>query len=501
MLRFDPTKAYSTFAGWETLAAIGRRDTPPEGELVPVNLSIPLATAVALLAISLRAQEVPPPPPTPPTSETAPAPAPPAEPPTPEMQPAPPPEPALEPAAAPLEPQQPPPPPVETPAAPQAAPRAQDAGPDAATVAPLEGEETKRGDLFPETNIYLPEGELDIRVKKLIQNSLFDGQINYNFVDGDVSTFLRYKYYARDFAWKIGVFDELEFDQVGGATEEFDRVRGGLLMISYPKDYDTRYTLLTQVDSLAYGDLMRPDNDKTNVYTKVGYQFGTETDERLNSIIGESRGRIIPVLTAYRDIGPRQLGIAMAFTSSLEGIGSEFTYHKLEGELLKRFDYGNESVAVARLHAGTFFGQEQLIPDEDTTYEKFDKFSIPRYELFKLGGRDLLKGVDGEVRGTDEIHGTLEYLYPIFRNREYRKLGARFTDLFLIGYTGAGIAAYGTSGITETDQWIVDAGFGFETGLRIRNYDIILSAIYAAPVVKPDGVDGGEFLVSARTSR
>lgn len=434
------------------------------------------ASLIALLAIPLGAQEVPPPVP-PPEEEAAPSrpeAAPPAEPAEP---------------AAPEEPQ------------PQALPPASEPQPDEPAIAPLPGEAKKRGDIFPDANIYLPEGELDIKVRKLIQNALFEGQINYNFVDGDVSTFLRYKYYARDFAYKLGVFDELEFDQLGGATAEFDRVRGGLFMISYPKDYDTRYTLLTQADSLAYGDLSRPDNDKTNVYTKLGYQFGTETDERLNAIIGETRGRIIPVLTAYRDIGPRQMGVAIAVTSSLEAIGSEFEYLKVEGELLNRFDYGNESVLITRVHAGTFATKTRLIPEEDETLEEFDKFSIPRYELFKLGGRDLLKGVDGEVRGTDELHGTAEYLYPVFRNREYRKLGARFTDLFAIGYTGAGIATYGTADLTETDRWVLDAGLGFEIGMRIRHYDVILSAIYAAPLVKPDEMDGGEFLVSARTSR
>ncbi len=450
---------------------------------------IRFAIVIALLAISLRAQEVPPPPPPDPPADSVPQPAPPPDP-----------QPVTE--AVPQEqvPQEPPAQPVPDPQVPEppAPPPPATAAPvEEPAIAPPEGEAERRPDLFPETNIYLPEGELDIRVRKLIQNSLFDGQINYNFVDGDVSTFLRYKYYARRFAYKIGVFDELEFDQLGGATDEFDRVRGGLLMISFPQDYDTRYTFLTQVDSLAYGDLTRPDNDKTNVYTKIGYQFGTETDERLNSIIGETRGRIIPVLTAYRDIGPRQMGLALALTSSIEAIGSEFKYHKLEGEMLKRFDYGNESVLFTRFHAGTFLGEEQLIPDEDETLETFDKFSIPRYELFKLGGRDLLKGVD-EVRGTDELRATGEYFYPVFRNREYRKLGARISDLFLIGYTGAGVATYGTSDIA--DLWVLDAGLGFEMGLRIRNYDIILSAIYAAPLVKPDGMEGGEFLVSARTS-
>ncbi|HEU5162921.1 MAG TPA: hypothetical protein VFV54_07240 [Thermoanaerobaculia bacterium] len=431
------------------------------------------ALLIAVLAISLRAQEVPPPPP-PPDPQVPPV-----------EEPAEPAEPAPLPDA-----QVPPPPPEETPA-----PEAE------GDVTPLVGEEPERSDIFPETNIYLPEGELDIKVRKLIQNSLFEGQVNYNFVDGDVSTFLRYKYYARDFAYKLGVFDELEFDQLGGATDEFDRVRGGLLMISFPKDYDTRYTLLTQVDSLAYGDLTRPDNDKTNVYAKLGYQFGTEADERLNSIIGETRGRIIPVLTAYRDVGPRQMGLALAVTSSIEGIGSDFEYLKLEGELLKRFDYGNEAVLLTRVHAGSFASKTRLIPEEDETFEEFDKFSIPRYELFKLGGRDLLKGVGGDIRGTDEIHGSAEYFYPVFRNQEYRKLGARFTDLFAIGYTGAGVAAFGLSDVAETDRWVVDAGVGFELGLRVRTYDIVLSAIYATPIVKPDDMEGGEFLVSARTSR
>ncbi|HSN68484.1 MAG TPA: hypothetical protein VLV48_04525 [Thermoanaerobaculia bacterium] len=431
--------------------------------------SLRSALLIAVFAISLRGQEVPPPPP--PPDPEAPAVEEPAEP-------------------APLPEAQVPPPPEEIPP-----PEAE------GDVTPLVGEERQNGDIFPETNIYLPEGELDIKVRKLIQNSLFEGQVNYNFVDGDVSTFLRYKYYARDFAYKLGVFDELEFDQLGGATAEFDRVRGGLLMISFPKDYDTRYTLLTQVDSLAYGDLTRPDNDKTNVYMKLGYQFGTEADERLNSIIGETRGRIIPVLTAYRDVGPRQMGLALAVTSSIEGIGSDFEYLKLEGELLKRFDYGNEAVLLTRVHAGSFASKTRLIPEEDDTLEEFDKFSIPRYELFKLGGRDLLKGVGGEIRGTDEIHGSAEYFYPVFRNKEYRKLGARFTDLFAIAYSGAGVATFGTSDLAETDRWVLDAGVGFEVGLRVRTYDIVLSAIYATPLVKPDDMDGGEFLVSARTSR
>ncbi|HUP66537.1 MAG TPA: hypothetical protein VM557_14800 [Thermoanaerobaculia bacterium] len=359
--------------------------------------------------------------------------------------------------------------------------------------------ETERRDGLPDANIYLPEGELDIKVRRLIRNSLFEGQVNYNFVDGDVSTFLRYKYYARNFSYKLSVFDELEFAQLGGSTQEFDRTRGGLLLFRYPHNYDQRYTLLTQVDSLAYGDVTRPDNDKTNVYVKLGYQFGTETDERLNSLVGETRGRIIPVLTAYRDVGPRQMGLAAALTASLDAFGSEFDYIKFESELLKRYDFNNNSVLFGRAHLGsllqkTRFTDDPLIPD-------FQEFSVPRYELFKLGGRDLMKGVDGSERGTDEFHVTGEYLTPVFQNRDYRRIGARFNDLFGIAYAGVGSLTYGTGDLVNPENWVVDVGLGFELAFGVRNYEIILTALYAMPVVAPDSIDGGEFRVAARTAR
>ena len=160
-----------------------------------------------------------------------------------------------------------------------------------APVVPARGSEG--GDPFSDANIYLPEGEFDLKVRRLIKNSLFEGQVNYNFVDGDVSTFLRYKYYSRNFTYKLSVFDELEFDQLGGNTEEFDRVRGALLLFTYPENFNRRYTLLAQVDSLAFGDLTRPDNEKTNNYLKMGVQLGTESDERLNSIVGARVPRVM----------------------------------------------------------------------------------------------------------------------------------------------------------------------------------------------------------------
>src|SRR5690349_2832974 len=135
----------------------------------------------------------------------------------------------------------------------------------------------ERRDTLPSVNIYLPEGEASVRLRKLIRNVLFESQIDYEFVNGDISTFLRYKYYARHYTYRIGVFDSIGFpDITSDSKKEFERVRGGLLLIGVPKDYSNRYFFLLQDDRLTFGDTDRPDNRKNNIYTKVAYQYGTQ---------------------------------------------------------------------------------------------------------------------------------------------------------------------------------------------------------------------------------
>ena len=121
----------------------------------------------------------------------------------------------------------------------------------------------ERRDALPSVNIYLPEGEASIRLRKLIRNVLFESQIDYEFVNGDISTFLRYKYYARNYTYRIGVFDSIEFpDLTSDSDKEFERVRGGLLLIGVPKDYNNRYFFLLQDDRLTFGDTDRPDDQQ-----------------------------------------------------------------------------------------------------------------------------------------------------------------------------------------------------------------------------------------------
>src|SRR5439155_17527192 len=143
-------------------------------------------------------------------------------------QPVPAPAPAPEPPA--LEPLPPTPPPPAT----------QPTPPPTPPLSTVAASGYDRRDTLP--NVYLADGRASIRLRKLIKNVLFESQIDYKFVTGDISTFLRYKYYAQNFTYKIGVFDTIEFPDIGrGSSQEFQRVRGGLLLTEFPRDYNKRY--------------------------------------------------------------------------------------------------------------------------------------------------------------------------------------------------------------------------------------------------------------------
>src|SRR5205823_931497 len=296
-----------------------------------------------------------------------------------------------------------------------------------------------RRDAFPSVNVYLPEGQASIRLRKLIKNVLFESQIDYRFVNGDISTFLRYKYYAQSFTYKIGVFDTIEFPDIGqGSSQEFQRVRGGLLLTEFPRDYNKRYFWLLQDDRLTFGDVTQVDNRKNNIYTKLGWQYGTEFDERLNAIVGESRGRIIPVLTAFRDIGPQKFSVAAAVTESARISTGDYKYTKLETEALRRFDITSTSFFVTRAHAGTFLTKSKVADFQD--HPPIEQYTIPAYELFTLGGREALKSIGSkdEATGTNEFHVTNEYFVPVFRNRDYGLWGLHWNTMYGIGYLGFG---------------------------------------------------------------
>jgi hypothetical protein len=373
-----------------------------------------------------------------------------------------------------------------------------------AAVPPDRAEAIERGDPYPNANIYLPEGEFDIRVRKLIKNVLFEGQIQYQFVDGDISTYLRYKYYARRFTYKLAVFDTIEFRSLERSSLDFDRIRGALLLFDVPRGPLDRYLLLLQNDDLSFGDTSRPDHDKSNLYMQLAWQYGTPFDDRLNSIAGERRGRIAPLLTPHRDVGPQKLGFVVAVAHSDSSFGSDFDYTKIETEALKRFDFRNHTLFVTRLHAGTILGEHEIehtpAPgEEDEPVPEVERYSVPRTEFFRLGGRGYLLAVDNDIRGSEQVHLTNEYFVPLFRDRKLRKLGAEWNDFYALVYTGVGSIAFDAGDLA--DDYVVDAGVGFEASLRVRDYDVVLSAVYARTVVAPAEFEGDEVLFSVRTRR
>ena len=424
--------------------------------------------------------------------------------------------------------QDPPPPAPQPPSPPQQSPPPQPT-PQPATPEPeppsvLSGAASgayERRDSFPSVNIYVPEGQASVRIRKLIKNVLFESQIDYKFVNGDISTFLRYKYYSRNYTYKLGVFDTIGFPDIGSrSTQEFERVRGGLLLTEFPRDYNHRYFVLLQDDRLTFGDVTRVDNRKNNIYTKFGYQFGTQFDERMNAIVGETRGRIVPVLTAFREIGPQKLSIAVALTESSKISTGDYKYTKFETEALRRWDISPTSFIVTRAHIGAFFTKTTIRewcqtiagiqncgtgtpPPGAVDVPSIERYSIPAYEMFTLGGREALKSVHANdaSAGTNELHLTNEYFVPVFRNRDYRTYAVHWNTLYGIGYLGAGNVGYSYSAPVKFRDYILDAGLGSEASITLRDYEVLLSVVGAHTLRGPAGIKGNKVLVSLRTSR
>ena len=245
--------------------------------------------------------------------------------------------------------------PVDTPAEPAETSPAggRDGGPDTAIRA-SEG-------FLPRLDVYFPEGDLDLRVSRLINKVFFEGQVKYNFVGGDIAAFLRYRYYGYKRTTQFTVFDEVEFQEVQDFSSDFDRTRGTLLLFQWPLSYHYRTFLLTELDRIStnkedLAEILR--RGETNTFVRLGFQIGTPDDVRSNAIVGEQRARQERLFTAFREIGPGQAGFTTALTYGFPyGIG-DFDYVKIEAEGLKRFDVSARTFLVGRAHGGTFFDKD-----------------------------------------------------------------------------------------------------------------------------------------------
>jgi hypothetical protein len=346
---------------------------------------------------------------------------------------------------------------------------------------------------LPRLDIFFPEGDLDLRVNRLLRKVFFEGQVKYNFINGNIAAFLRYRYYGYERTTQFTVFDTIEFQDVQDFSSDFDRVRGTLLLMQWPHSYHQRTFGLVELDRISSNkegviEVLRLG--RTNTFVRFGYQVGTPEDSRSNAIVGETRARSERLFTAYREIGPGGAGFTGAVTYGF-GLGvGDFDYVKLEAETLKRLDVTARSFLIARLHAGTFLfkgrREDSELPEE---HDRFDLLMIPRGEFFRLDGRESLKGVSEKLRGTEELHTTLEYFIPWFLNASHKFLRLEWQNWYWILYAGAGTVGFERSTYTDLGSYVPDAGLGFESSFKLRKYRFFLSGIMAQALKGNGGVE------------
>jgi hypothetical protein len=380
------------------------------------------------------------------------------------------------------------------------APQETPAPPPAADAEPLPKPPEER--FLPRLDVYFPEGDLDLRVNRLISKVFFEGQVKYNFVRGDISAFLRYRYYGYQRITQFTVFDSIEFDDIEEFSSDFDRTRGTLLLMQWPHSYHQRTFLLTELDRISsnkedVAQVLRLG--RTNTFVRLGYQLGTPDDERSNAIVGETRARSERLFTAFREIGPGGFGLTGALTSGFDvGVG-DFDYLKLETELLKRFDLTERTFVVGRVHGGTFLRKGERDPrDLPQPVNELDLLAIPSGEYFRIDGRERLKGVSDRTRGTDALYSTWELYFPWFLREERRFLKLDWQNWYWILYTGAGTVGNDSNIYTDFGSYIPDVGVGFESSLSLKKYRFFLSGI-VAQALKGDG--GVEARVSVKSYR
>ena len=115
-------------------------------------------------------------------------------------------------------------------------------------------------------------------------------------------------------------FDTISFRSLETISNEFDRTRGVNLLLRRPLTFQKRLLVLAEFDKLSFSS-PNLDNNRSNIFMKVGYQLGTGEDNRSNQISGDKNDRIRNLFTAYREIGLNGHGLSLAVTY---GIGEAF---------------------------------------------------------------------------------------------------------------------------------------------------------------------------------
>src|SRR3954462_3481158 len=337
-------------------------------------------------------------------------------------------------------------------------------------------------------DVYFPEGDLDLRINRLINKTFFEGQVKYNFVSGDISAFLRYRYYGLNRTTQLTFFDSISFDRIDqDVTADFDRVRGTLLLMQWPHNYNNRTYFLSELDRISSNRGPSVGNgrflvrrDQTNAFIRLGYQLGTPDEGRSSAIAGETRARTERLFSAFREFGPGSSTLTAALSWGLPYGGADFNYLKFELEGLKRFDITQRSFLVGRLHGGTFLhvakADRSTLPPQP---EGIDFYAVPRSEAFNIDGRENLKGVTDRTRGTDAIFTTWEYFFPAFLSKDHHLLRMDWDNWYWVLYAGYGTVVLSHDVLTDFSTYIPDVGIGFESSFWLYKYRFFISGIVA----------------------
>jgi hypothetical protein len=402
--------------------------------------------------------------------------------------------------------------PIDLPAAPpppaEAAPVPPPAPPEAVPQ-PVEPETPPKPAIervLPRLDVFFPEGDLDLRVSHLVNSVFFEGQVKYNFLKGDITAFLRYRYYGFKRTFQLTAFDAIEFDDLNqGITNDFDRVRGILALAQWPYSYHARAFALTEVDSISTNreDLRNAiiRVGKSNTFVRLGYQIGTPDEGRSSAIAGETRARTERLFTAFREFGPGSATVTMALTYGFDFAFGDFNYLKAEIEAIKRFDLTRRSFVVGRLLGGTFPHAEraEVDPRLPPSTSPLDSYRIPRSEFLSLNGRESLKGVSDSLTGTEELLTTWELFVPWFLEEHRSFLRADWQNWYWIFYAGAGTIGFKREVYKDLGEYIPDAGIGFESSFGLgKKYRFFVSGIVARAF---KGAGGFETRVLIRSYR
>jgi hypothetical protein len=358
---------------------------------------------------------------------------------------------------------------------------------------PGEPGETPIERFLPNVDLLFPEGALDLKISRLVNKVLFEGQVRYAFVSGDITAFLRYRYYGANRTTQIEVFDDVSFGRLQSLSNRFDRTRGANLFLEWPRSYTFRTFALAEIDRISSNQQpLLVARDLTDTFIRVGAQLGTPGDSRTQGIVGDTRAYFPSIFTAMREFGPGGFGLTSALTYGFH-LG-DFDYVRLEAQALKRFDFTERTFLVGTLHVGSFPYSELTNPRAvDPT-----RYSIPLADVFTIGGADNLKGLSNRIIGTQELHTTWELFTPWFLGQHYNFLHLDWQSWYWILYAGAGTIGLTSKVYTDLAAYIPDAGFGFESSVKIWRYRFFLSGILARPL---KGTNHVEARLSVRTYR